>query len=87
MATGTPGRAQLYINSKLVAEETLPVTIPINIGITEGLVCGQNPGSGVSSEYQAPFKFTGTIHDVLVDVSGDLIVDTEAHTRAVMAHQ
>ena len=84
---GAPGRAQLYINGKLSGEGDLSVTIPIDIGITEGLVCGRDPGSSVSSEYSPPFDFTGTIHDVVVDVSGELIVDTDAQMRAVMAHQ
>lgn len=84
---GAPGSAQLYINGKLSGEMQLPVTIPLDIGITEGLTCGRDPGSAVCSEYVAPFAFTGTIHDVVVDVSGDLIVDPEAHMRTVMAHQ
>src|SRR4029078_9031910 len=70
---GTPGRAQLYINDTLVGDQNLPVTIPINIGVTEGLICGRDSGSGVSPEYSPPFDFTGTIHDVVVDVSGELI--------------
>ncbi len=84
---GAAGRGQLYINDKLSAEQELPVTIPLDIGITEGLVCGRDPGSAVSPEYESPFEFTGTIHDVVVDVSGELIVDHEARMRAVMAHQ
>jgi hypothetical protein len=77
----------LYINGKLVAEENLSVTIPIDIGITGGLACGRDSGSTVSPEYTAPFDFTGTIHDVVVDLSGELIIDSEARMRSVMAHQ
>jgi arylsulfatase len=84
---GAAGRAQLYINSKLAGEGDLTVTIPIDIGITGGLACGRNPGSSVSPEYSPPFSFTGTVHDVVVDVSGELIVDKEAEMRAVLAHQ
>ena len=84
---GTPGRAQLYINGKLVGEGDLPVTIPLDIGITEGLGCGRDTASTVSKEYKAPFEFTGKIHEVVIDVSGDLIVDKEAEMRSVMAHQ
>jgi arylsulfatase len=84
---GAPGRAQLYINGKLAGEENLPLTIPIDIGITEGLAVGRDTGSAVTPEYTTPFAFTGVIHDVVVDVSGELIVDTEAQMRAVMAHQ
>jgi arylsulfatase len=84
---GAPGRAQLYINGELAGEGKLPVTIPLNIGLTEGLTCGRDPASPVSGEYAAPFEFTGTIHDVVIDVSGDLIVDQDAKMRGVMAHQ
>jgi arylsulfatase len=70
-----------------VGEENLPVTIPLDIGITEGLECGRDSGSGVTTEYNTPFNFTGTIHDVVVDLSGGLIVDADARMRAVMAHQ
>ena len=52
-----------------------------------GLTCGSNPGSSITPDYQTPFAFTGTIHTVTVDVSGDLVVDTEAEVRAVMARQ
>lgn len=84
---GAPGRARLYIDGKLSGEQELPVTIPIDIGITDGLVCGRDPGSRVSQAYIAPFAFTGTIQSVVVDVSGDLTVDREAQMRTVMAHQ
>ena len=45
---GTPGRAQLYIDGKLAAQADLPVTIPLDIGITEGLTCGRDEGSSVT---------------------------------------
>jgi hypothetical protein len=45
---GTPGKAQLYIDRHLVGETVLPVTIPLVIGITEGLTCGRDDGSTVT---------------------------------------
>jgi arylsulfatase len=84
---GAPGRVQLYINGEVAGQGNLPVTIPLNIGLTEGLTCGRDAASSVSSEYATPFQFTGTIHDVVIDVSGDLIVDQDAKMRGVMAHQ
>ncbi len=51
------------------------------------LTCGATPGSSISPDYTAPFPFTGTIHSVTVDVSGDLVVDTEAQMRVAMARQ
>ena len=52
-----------------------------------GLTCGANPGLAVTTDYQAPFRFTGTLHTVTVDVSGDLTTDTEAEMRMAMARQ
>jgi len=37
--------------------------------------------------YRPPFTFTGTIHSVTVDVSGELIRDEEAEVRRIMAQQ
>jgi arylsulfatase len=44
-------------------------------------------GSPVTPEYKPPFEFTGTIDSVTVDVSGELIKDTEAEMRQIMARQ
>ena len=55
--------------------------------VTDGLACGANPGLPVTPEYPSPFKFTGKIYGVTVDVSGDLIRDTEAELSVVMARQ
>jgi arylsulfatase len=41
----------------------------------------------VTDEYPAPFPFTGALHSVTIDVSGELIKDDEAALRAVMARQ
>jgi arylsulfatase len=84
---GTPARAQLYIDGKLAGEGNLPVTIPLDIGITDGLSCGRDEGSAVTTDYQAPFAFTGQLEKIVVDVSGELIEDKDAQMRSVMAHQ
>ena len=77
-ARASPARAQLYIDGKLAGAGDLPVTIPLDIGITEGLTCGRDDGSAVTTDYEAPFAFTGTLEQVVVDVSGDLIEDKSA---------
>lgn len=84
---GTPGRAQLYIDGKLVGNADVPVTTPIAIGLTSGVRCGSAPGAPVTPDYEPPFEFTGKIHSVTVDVSGELIQDDEAEMRAIMARQ
>jgi arylsulfatase len=83
---GVPARAQLYVDDVLVAQEELPVTIPllINPGPT---VCGYNHGSPISPDYRSPFHFTGTLRTVTIDVSGELITDSETEMRLAMAKQ
>ncbi len=83
---GTPGRAQLYIDGQLVAQEEFPVTTPIAFN-PGSLVCGANPGSPITPDYQAPFRFTGTLYTATIDLSGDLITDTESAMRVAMARQ
>jgi arylsulfatase len=83
---GAPGRAQLYVDRELVAETDLPVTIPVMI-MPGGVSCGANPGAPVVPDYRAPFRFTGTLHSVTVDVSGDLITDTDSEIRTALARQ
>jgi arylsulfatase len=84
---GTPARAQLYVDGKLAGQTDLPVTIPLDIGITDGLTCGRDDGSTVTTDYQGPFAFSGALEKVVVDVSGDLIEDHDAKLRSTMAHQ
>ena len=52
-----------------------------------GLTCGADPGSTVTDDYKAPFRFTGTLHTVTVDLSGELIHDPEAELKMHMARQ
>jgi hypothetical protein len=84
---GSPGRAQLYVDGNLVGQIELPVTIPLDIGIVDGLAVGRDEGSSVTSAYRAPFAFTGSLEQILVDVSGDVVEDTDAQMKAIMAHQ
>ena len=83
---GAPGRAQLYVDEHLVADTELPMTVPILLS-PGGLSCGANPGAPVDPDYPAPFRFTGVLHQVTVDLSGDLITDSEAELRVAMARQ
>jgi arylsulfatase len=84
---GTPGRAQLYIDGKLVGQADFPHTTPFSLGLTGGITVGADPGAPVAPFYESPFEFTGTIHSVTFDVSGDVIQDSEAELRRIMARQ
>jgi hypothetical protein len=83
---GAPGRVQLYVDDQLVAQTDIPVTVPIAFN-PGGLSCGSNPGAPIVTGYRSPFRFTGTLHRVTVDVSGELIIDSEAEMRMAMSRQ
>jgi arylsulfatase len=83
---GAPGRLQLYVDGQLVGDAEAPVTTPFAFN-PGALTCGSNPGSPVTPDYPSPFRFTGTLHTVTVDVSGDLIIDSEIEMRLAMARQ
>jgi arylsulfatase len=83
---GAPGRMQLFVDDELVGDMDAPFTTPaiFNPG---ALTCGANPGSVVTPDYTGPFAFSGTIHEVTVDVSGELIGDSETQMKVAMARQ
>jgi arylsulfatase len=84
---GAAGRAQLYVDGELVGQEDYPVTTPMSMGLTGGWAVGADPGSPAAPLYKSPFEFSGTIHSVTVDVSGDVIKDDEADFKRLLARQ
>jgi hypothetical protein len=46
------------------------------------MLVGADVGSSVTPEYQPPFRFTGRIRRVIVDVSGELVEDYAAQIRS-----
>jgi hypothetical protein len=84
---GAPGRFQLYVDGTLVGNAEVPHTTPMVFEL-EGLSCGYDSGAPVLPDvYAAPFAFTGTIHEAVIDVSGELIEDDEATFKRMMAQQ
>jgi hypothetical protein len=77
---------QLYIDGALVADAQAEKTTPFALN-PGALSCGANPGSPVVPDYPSPFRFTGTLHTVVIDVSGELITDTESELRMAMSRQ
>jgi arylsulfatase len=84
---GVPARGQIYINRKLVGDIDMPHSVP-NLFGTEGLTCGYDGGAPVApEEYSGEFRFTGTIERVTLDLSGELIQDSEAEMKIAMTRQ
>ena len=83
---GVPARLQLYLDDALVGDREVAYTTPFAFN-PGALTCGADPGSPVSDDYHAPFRFSGTLHTVTVDLSGELISDPEAELKLHMARQ
>jgi arylsulfatase len=84
----TTGTLSLYINDEKVGEGKIK-TQPGKFSLSgEGLNVGMDRGEPVTSDYpgDAPWAFTGgTIHKVIVDVSGTPFVDLEKEYIAMFA--
>ena len=84
---GVPARGQLYINRKLVASIDMPLSCLVIFG-TQGLTCGYDGGEPAApEEYSGSFPFTGKIKRVTVDLSGELIEDSETDMKIAMMRQ
>jgi len=72
-----------------VGSGDLPVTVPLNLGLSAGVCVGADAGAPVmtAADYKPPFPFTGTVKKVLVDVTGEEIEDKAAKMRVYLAHQ
>lgn len=76
---GLAMRAELLVDGVTVASADIDKSASYRFAIAgEGLCCGFDGGTAVSDLYESPFPFTGTIGDVVVDVSGDPVTHEEA---------
>jgi arylsulfatase len=65
---GNGAAMALTVNGTKVAEGRLEKTIPIQISLGEGMDIGMDSGSAVDFTYKLPFKFTGKIDKVMVEL-------------------
>ena len=63
------GIGTLLIDGTTVGEGEIPRTVPHVIETSgEGLCCGYDSGLPVTPDYQSPFRFTGRIEQVVVEI-------------------
>jgi arylsulfatase A-like enzyme len=65
---GKGATVTMTVNGTKVAESQLQRTIPIQISLGEGFDVGMDVGSPVDFTYKLPFRFTGNIEKVTVDL-------------------
>jgi len=92
MAFSSPGdltaSVQLLVDGEVVGEGPIERLTPVRHSITGGgITCGWEQGPSVGPGYEAPFRFNGTLHRVVVDVSGEPYRDLQAEFEAIMSEQ
>lgn len=65
---GKGGLATLTVDGKKVAEQRLTRTIPFRVSADETFDVGEDTGTPVSEDYHVPFRFTGTLNKVVVNL-------------------
>jgi hypothetical protein len=65
---GKGGTGALSVNDSKVAEGRIEKTVPVVFSTDDTFDVGEDWGTPVSSAYQPPFKFTGTLRAVTVEI-------------------
>lgn len=66
--TGKGGTATLAVDGREVANGRFEKTVPIRFSLDEGLDVGEDTGTPVNLDYDVPFKFTGKINEVVIEI-------------------
>ena len=66
---GKPATVVMSVNGKNAGAGMLPKTIPLQISLGEGMDVGMDIGSAVDFSYKLPYKFTGKIEKVVIEIS------------------
>ncbi len=65
---GKGGNGTLLVDGKAVATGRIERTLPFRLSLDETLDCGEDTGTPVSEDYRTPFKFTGKLEKVTIDL-------------------
>ena len=65
---GKGGSGVLSVDDKRVAEGRIEKTVPNRFSLDETLDVGEDTGTPLSNDYKVPFKFTGGIESVTVEL-------------------
>ena len=65
---GKGGMVSISVGDNEVATGRIEKTIPIRITLDESLDIGEDCGTPVNTSYDVPFRFSGTIHGVTIDL-------------------
>ena len=66
---GKGGVGTIQVDGKTVASGRIERTLAFRLSLDETLDCGEDTGTPVSEDYHVPFKFTGGIEKVSIDLT------------------
>lgn len=67
-APGSGGTASILVDGSEAARGRIDQTVPVIVSGTETLDVGEDSGTPVVRDYEVPFRFSGTLHKVVVDL-------------------
>jgi len=74
---GKGGEATLTVDGEKVASGRLDQTIPYRMSLDETLDIGEDTGTPVSEDYKVPFKFTGKLEKVTINITEEKLTEEE----------
>ena len=84
---GKPGTAKLLVDGQQVAEGRIERTIPFRISADETLDIGEDTGTPVSEDYQVPFRFTGDLKKLAIQLTdAPLTAEEQAEIERMRAN-
>ena len=82
---GKGGEGTLVVDGVKVATGRIERTLPFRLSLDETLDCGEDTGTAICDDYQAPFRFTGAIERVVIGIGDERL--SAADQRALEAGQ
>jgi arylsulfatase len=74
---GKGGQATLTVDGEKVASEHLPQTIAYRMSLDETLDIGEDTGTPISEDYKVPFKFTGKLEKVTINITEEKLTEEQ----------
>ena len=65
---GKGGVSTIQVDGKTVATGRIERTLAFRLSVDEGIDCGEDTGTPVTEDYRLPFKFSGEIKKVTIDL-------------------
>jgi arylsulfatase A-like enzyme len=88
MEPGAPSRVELVVDGEVVGDAEVDRATWNRFSLTgAGLCCGWAMAPAVSDDFVAPFRFTGQLDPVVVEVEGEPVIDVDAEAADAIIRQ